>query len=314
LILPEIPLPKAFIYPALRSTRDNFKCPNCDQALILQAESQPQTYRCNNQHSFDLAREGYLNLLLAQNKRSRNPGDSDDMIRSRQRFLNTGYYQPLSDAIVTAVAKANTGSEQAVLDLGCGEGYYMQQLRIAFDKKAHEQTVSKEKTSTQTLKLLGMDISKLAVRLAAKRKMDARLAVDSVYNIPLFENRIDTAISVFSPISVEETARVLKPGGKLIMVGPGAEHLSGLTSLIYEQSLAHEGNTAGLEKAAQFNLLEQLEIKQSIVVRGSDILDLLKMTPYYWHSRPEQQDMLAKLDELETVIHFYINIYQNQSI
>lgn len=308
MILPEITLPKAFVYPALRSTRDNFKCPSCDQALILQAETQPRTYRCNNQHSFDLAREGYLNLLLAQNKRSRNPGDSDDMIRSRQRFLNAGYYQPLSDAIISAVAKATNGPEQTVLDLGCGEGYYMQQLRTAF-----KETASESKTSEQTLKLLGMDISKFAVRLAAKRKMDARLAVDSVYNIPLFENRVDTAISVFSPISIEDTARVLKPGGKLIMVGPGAEHLSGLTSLIYEQSLPHEGNIAGLEKAAQFSLLEQTEIKQSIIVGGSDILDLLKMTPYFWHSRPEQQEMFAKLDKLETVIHFNIKLYQNQS-
>ena len=294
-------MPKAFVYPALRSTRDNFKCPSCDQALILQDDTQPHTYRCNNQHSFDLAREGYLNLLLAQHKRSRNPGDSDEMIRSRQRFLNAGYYNPLSDAIVATVAKAASGPEQTVLDLGCGEGYYMQQLRIASE------------TASTKLKLSGMDISKFAVRLAAKRKMDARLAVDSVYNIPLFENRIDTAISVFSPISVEETARVLKPGGKLIMVGPGAEHLSGLTSLIYEQSLPHGGNTAGLEKAAQFTLLEQIEIKETIVVTGSDILDLLKMTPYYWHSRPEQQEMLAKLDKLETLIHFNINIYQNQS-
>jgi|TARA_B110000259_G_C13985577_1_gene390305 23S rRNA (guanine745-N1)-methyltransferase len=309
-------LPKAFVYPALRSTRDNFKCPNCDQALILQEDAQPQTYRCNNQHSFDLAREGYLNLLLAQHKRSRNPGDSDDMIRSRQRFLNAGYYQPLSDAIVTAVAKANTGAEQTVLDLGCGEGYYMQQLHLASLERASEDRASDKSISEQTptkLKLLGMDISKFAVRLAAKRKMDARLAVDSVYNIPLFENRIDTAISVFSPISVEETARVLKPGGKLIMVGPGAEHLSGLTALIYEQSLPHGGNTAGLDNAIQFKLLEQIEIKQTIVVSGSDILDLLKMTPYYWHSRPEQQEMLAKLDKLETLIHFNINIYQNQS-
>jgi 23S rRNA (guanine745-N1)-methyltransferase len=272
---------------------------------------QPQTYRCNNQHSFDLAREGYLNLLLAQNKRSRNPGDSDEMIRSRQRFLNAGYYQPLSDAIVTAVAKAASGPEQTVLDLGCGEGYYMHQLRIALDSRAPESKAPNQNTTK--LNLLGMDISKLAVRLAAKRKMDARLAVDSVYTIPLFENRIDTAISVFSPISVEETARVLKPNGQLIMVGPGAEHLSGLTSLIYEQSLPHGGNTASLEKASQFNLLEQIEIKQSIVVSGSDILDLLKMTPYYWHSRPEQQEMLATLDKLETVIHFNINIYQNQS-
>jgi len=294
-------LPKAFVYPALRSTRDNFKCPSCDQALILQDDPQPRTYRCNNQHSFDLAREGYLNLLLPQHKRSRNPGDSDEMIRSRQRFLNAGYYEPLSDAIVAAVAKAASGPEQTVLDLGCGEGYYMQQLRMA------------SATASTKLKLLGMDISKFAVRLAAKRKMDARLAVDSVYNIPLFENRVDTAISVFSPISIEETARVLKPGGQLIMVGPGAEHLAGLTALIYEQSLPHGGNTAGLEKASQFNLLEQIEIKQTIDVTGSDILDLLKMTPYYWHSRPEQQEMLAKLDKLETLINFKINVYQNQS-
>lgn len=294
-------MPKAFVYPALRSTRDNFKCPSCDQALILQDDPQPRTYRCNNQHSFDLAREGYLNLLLPQHKRSRNPGDSDEMIRSRQRFLNAGYYEPLSDAIVAAVAKAASGPEQTVLDLGCGEGYYMQQLRMA------------SATASTKLKLLGMDISKFAVRLAAKRKMDARLAVDSVYNIPLFENRVDTAISVFSPISIEETARVLKPGGQLIMVGPGAEHLAGLTALIYEQSLPHGGNTAGLEKASQFNLLEQIEIKQTIDVTGSDILDLLKMTPYYWHSRPEQQEMLAKLDKLETLIHFKINVYQNQS-
>ena len=294
-------MPKAFVYPALRSTRDNFKCPSCDQALILQDDPQPRTYRCNNQHSFDLAREGYLNLLLPQHKRSRNPGDSDEMIRSRQRFLNAGYYEPLSDAIVAAVAKAASGPEQTVLDLGCGEGYYMQQLRMA------------SATASTKLKLLGMDISKFAVRLAAKRKMDARLAVDSVYNIPLFENRVDTAISVFSPISIEETARVLKPGGQLIMVGPGAEHLAGLTALIYEQSLPHGGNTAGLEKASQFNLLEQIEIKQTIDVTGSDILDLLKMTPYYWHSRPEQQEMLAKLDKLATLIHFKINVYQNQS-
>jgi len=314
----EITLPKAFAYPALRSTRDNFKCPNCDQALILQPETQPQTYRCNNQHSFDLAREGYLNLLLAQNKRSRNPGDSDEMIRSRQRFLNAGYYQPLADAIIAAVAKAANGTEQSVLDLGCGEGYYLQQLRIASQnvasqKLASKTTASDTKSSNQTLKLLGIDISKFAVRLAAKRKIDARLAVDSVYNIPLFENRIDTAVSVFSPISIEETARVLKPQGKLIMVGPGAEHLSGLTALIYEQSLPHGGNTEGLEKAAQFSLLEQIEIKQTIVVSGSDIIDLLKMTPYYWHSRPEQQEMLTQLDKLETLIHFNINIYQNQN-
>ncbi len=285
-----------FVYPPLRSTRNNFKCPNCARPLV-QLDEQPQTWRCDNNHSFDMAREGYLNLLLAQHKRSRNPGDSDEMIRSRQRFLGAGYYRPLSDAIVSAVVNAAGGFEQRVVDLGCGEGHYLQQLREA----------------SSELTLLGMDISKLAVRLAAKRNMNALLAVDSVFNIPLFDNSIDTAVSVFSPISADETARILKPGGTLIMVGPGEEHLSGLTALIYQQTVPHRGNNQVLENAPQFALQQQLDIKQSIVVNGTDILDLLKMTPYYWHSRPEQQQMLAELDKLETIIHFYITVYHNQS-
>ena len=285
-----------FVYPPLRSTRNDFKCPNCARPL-LQLDEQPQTWRCDNNHSFDMAREGYLNLLLAQRKRSRNPGDSDEMMRSRQRFLAAGYYRPLSDAIVHAVVNAVGGVEQRVVDLGCGEGHYLQQLRDA----------------SSELTLLGMDISKLAVQLAAKRKMNALLAVDSVFNIPLFDDNIDTAISVFSPISADETARILKPGGTLIMVGPGEEHLSGLTALIYQQNVPHRGNHQVLENTPQFALQQQLEIKQSIVVNDRDILDLLKMTPYYWHSRPEQQQMLAELDKLETIIHFYINIYHNQS-
>ena len=276
--------------------RDHFKCPNCAQPLERLSD-QPQTFRCSNNHSFDIAREGYLNLLLAQHKRSRNPGDSDEMIRSRQRFLEAGYYRPLSEAVVAAVADSAKGFDQTVLDLGCGEGHYLQQLREA----------------SAELGLIGMDISKFAVRLAAKRKLNARLAVDSVFSIPLFDNSVDTAVSVFSPISVEETARVLKPGGKLIMVGPGEEHLSGLTALIYEHTVPHRGNYEGLDAANQLSLLQQVEIKQSITVSGSDILDLLKMTPYYWHSRPEQQQLLAQLDKLETPIHFYLKLYQNQS-
>jgi 23S rRNA (guanine745-N1)-methyltransferase len=286
---------KPFTYPALRSTRDNYRCPNCGLALTLNADSAAKTYSCTNNHSFDMAREGYLNLLLAQHKRSRNPGDSDDMIRSRQRFLNAGYYRPLSDAIVHQIAESAQGFNQSLIDLGCGEGHYMQQLRNA----------------SADLKLLGIDISKFAVRMAAKRKMDARLVVDSAFNIPLFENRIDTAISIFSPISGDETARILKPGGTLIMVGPGEQHLSGLTEIIYDKTVPHAGNP--LEATGQFSLQESTEIKEAISVKGSDILDLLTMTPYYWHTRPEQQELVAKLDKLETPIHFYIKIYKNES-
>ncbi|MCS5594112.1 MAG: hypothetical protein NZ730_06175, partial [Porticoccaceae bacterium] len=91
----------------------------------------------------------------------------------------------------------------------------------------------------------------------------------------------------------------------------GEQHLSGLTELIYDKTVPHAGNP--LESAAQLTLQESIEIKRNIPVQGSDILDLLTMTPYYWHTRPEQQQMLAKRENLETLINFYIRIYKNES-
>ena len=267
-----------------------FKCPSCHNRLQTATPEGARSYRCSNNHNFDMAKEGYLNLLLAQHKRSRNPGDSDDMIRSRQRFLNGGYYQTLADAIVKQVRIG--ADNQRVLDMGCGEGYYMDQLR----------------QGSETLQLTGIDISKTAVRLAAKRKMNAQLAVDSAFSMPLHSDSIDCAISVFSPVSAKETARVLVPGGSLIMVGPGEEHLSGLTAHIYNNRVPHQGNNLD-DNLGNFILQETLEIKDSTTITGRDILDLLKMTPYYWHARAEQQELVANLRTLETAIHFKIKIY-----
>ena len=222
------------------------------------------------------------------------------MIKSRQRFLNGGYYQPLADAIITAVNNCPLGFEQKLLDIGCGEGYYLQQLRNA------------AKISNANLELLGLDISKVGVRLAAKRKLDAQLVVDSAYKVPLFDNSIDTALSVFSPICPEEAARILRTDGVLLMVGPGEEHLTGLTAHIYEQHQPHAGNFKVLDEHPSFDLKEQIDVKAEITVKGPDILALLTMTPYYWHTNAEQQEQLATLSLLITPVHFSLRIYQRK--
>jgi 23S rRNA (guanine745-N1)-methyltransferase len=240
-----------------------------------------------------MAKEGYLNLHLAQHRRSRNPGDSDEMIRSRQRFLNAGYYEDLALAIVSGIEQS--AANNRLLDIGCGEGYYLAQIRKAYPD----------------MQLLGIDIAKTAVRLAAKRKINAQLAVDSGFKIPLFDSSVDTAISVFSPICATETSRVLRPGGQLIMVGPGEHHLSGLTRYIYDQPSAHGGNYQSLDSSPEFELLKQSEVVKDISVEGSEIADLLHMTPYYWHAKPEQQERLAELPRLETKIEFTIRWYKN---
>lgn len=273
---------------------NHFKCPNCGLALIKRTSS--PSFRCENNHNFDRAREGYLNLHLAQHKRSRNPGDSDEMIRSRQRFLNAGHYQFLADTLVDLLGELPP--DHRLLDIGCGEGYYLEQIR----------------RSHQSLQLVGLDISKAAVRLAAKRKLDAQLAVDSAYSIPLFDQSIDSAISVFSPIAPEEAARVLKPNGRLIMVGPGEHHLTGLTAQIYDKTQPRTGNFEVLDNTEHFRFIEEIELSEELQIEGATIADLLHMTPYYWSAKPKQQAHLKSLQRLETPAHFMIRVYQNREL
>lgn len=274
-----------------------YKCPVCEQSMTLDSRS----YRCANNHTFDEAKEGYVNLHLVQHKRSKNPGDNAEMIASRRDFLNKGYYQSLSNAITDWVSSSPLSLQQRLLDVGCGEGYYLQQLRAA------------SLTSDGRLELAGIDVSKPAVRLAAKRKMDVQLAVINADALPFFSQSFDTLLSVFAPLNVSEALRVLKADGHLLMVGPGETHLSGLVAHIYDQATPHQGNYQILDGVDEFRLVDEIEIKHEVTIAGTDVLDLLTMTPYYWHTSEEQKVNLSQLESLTTVLHFYLKIYQVKS-
>jgi len=268
-----------------------FKCPVCNAALYKEQNS----YICKNRHTYDIAKEKYVNLLLAQHKHSKNPGDSNEMIRSRQAFLNKGHYKILSDSIVKCITTMPQGFNQNILDIGCGEGYYMQKLVDA--------------STGFHLSLWGIDISKSAVKLAGKRKMGATLSVASAYDLPFYDESFSTIVSIFSPLSASEIERLLTIDGNIIMVGPGEEHLKGLTAHIYDEILPHKGNYSVIDESENFTLKEEIEIKEEIVVQSEDILDLLRMTPYYWQITVEKKEKILALTELKTTIHFYVRIY-----
>lgn len=271
-----------------------YKCPVCQQALALSLN----TFSCENKHTFDRAREGYVNLHLVQHKRSKHPGDNAAMIASRRDFLSRGYYRALTEAITGWVGRSPLGWQQRLLDIGCGEGHYLQQL--------HDAGLAEN----GSLELAGIDVSKPAVRLSAKRKLGAQLAVINADALPFFERQFNTVLSVFAPLNVEEAARVLAPGGHLLMVGPGEHHLSTLAAHIYEQAMPHQGNYQILAETAAFSLIAEIEVKQEIAVQKGDVLNLLTMTPYYWHASETQQAALGQLESLVTTVHFYLKIYQ----
>ncbi len=142
-------------------------------------------WRCASGHSFDVAREGYIHLLPVQNKRSRDPGDSKEMVAARRRFLNAGHYQPIAQAVSRSVLAAGAGrAAVSVLDAGCGEGYYLRQLTSAL-------------APSLQLVLIGLDISKWAVQAAANQHRHATWLVGSNANLPVMDATLDCVLFMF---------------------------------------------------------------------------------------------------------------------
>ena len=173
-----------------------FLCPICAAPLTREG----QAYRCPNRHSYDVAREGYVHLLPANQKHSKHPGDDREMAAARTRFLDGGWYAPLRDALC-ALAAERLAPGGALLDAGCGEGYYTQGIFSALQNAG------------KSCSLAGVDLSKAALKKAARRVPGAEFAVASVYRLPVGDGAVDLLLDCFAPLALEEYRRVLRPGG-----------------------------------------------------------------------------------------------------
>ena len=255
-------------------------CPVCGMPLIRET----RTLRCEKNHSFDVAKEGYVNLL-----RSGRNGDliGDDKIsaRCRRDFLNKGYYAPLRDALVALFSDR----EGTMLDICCGEGYYTSALG-----------------ENSALSVYGFDISREMVRLAAKRG-NVTYFVANMATIPVADDSFDYAIHLFAPFNEKEFARILKPGGKLYTVIPGKEHLYGLKQSVYDTPYY---NDEKLPDTQELQLVGTQTVTANITLASQEDIDaVFRMTPYYFHTSAKDKENLAAYDKLETTISFVIAEY-----
>ena len=268
-----------------------FLCPVCGRAL----DRQEKSYRCPEGHSFDRAAAGYVHLLPTNKMHSKDPGDDKGMAAARTRFLDGGWYAPLRDKLAD-LALGYAPDRCAVLDAGCGEGYYSAAVfqRLTAAGKA--------------VKMAGVDLSKHALKKAAKREKRIEFAVASVYGLPVADHCVHLLLNCFSPLALEEFLRVLRPGGVYFYVVPGERHLWEMKEVLYDRPYP---NTEKRTPYPGLDYLEVAEVDGTLPLPDRQtISDLFQMTPYFWKTPREGKERLAALDRLDVTASFRIHVFR----
>ncbi len=266
----------------------NFICPVCKSEISLFE----RTYKCPANHCFDVSKDGYVNLLMSQQSSLKRHGDDKLMVKARRDFLEKGFYNELCRKLCEALIEALPESA-TIVDVGCGEGYYTSAL-----------------SSLNNFEIYGIDISKDALKYAAKSVKNCSFAVASAFSLPIADNSADCVLSVFAPSAYEEFSRVLKQDGKLIKAIPLEDHLWELKCNLYEVPYKNKPEKRNDEL---FSLVSQREIKYKInLIEKDDIENLFKMTPYYYKTSREDAEKLLSLEGLETTAHFAVEIYEKR--
>jgi 23S rRNA (guanine745-N1)-methyltransferase len=254
-----------------------FRCPHCSGAMVPDGGGAS----CGLGHRFDRSGEGYLHLLPAGRKKGAAAGDSAEMIRARRELFDRGHYTPIMDAVAAACA----GSER-VLDAGCGEGGYL--AAVASPVR------------------FGIDVSKPAIKLAARRYRDIEFAVASSYRLPFEDDLFDAVVSVFAPRPFGEFARVLRAGGVIVTASPGPEHLAGLRQFLYRDARPHDERPHVAEDGEHAPISRE-RVRFELALAGDEARWLLQMTPYWWSATVEQQ---ASVSDLTTTVDVFVAVHQ----
>ena len=267
-------------------------CPICGSKL----NTFDKSLVCAGHHCFDIARQGYVNLLTVQQKHSLHPGDTREQVLSRRAFLEAGYYAPIADALI-AVAKELTVNSNEIrpsgelLDVGCGEGYYSARLADALG-----------------MHLTGMDISREAVRCAAGQYKAYAWLCATAAHIPVPDGSVGTLSSLFALTLPGEFRRVLRKNGLFLQVLAAEDHLLGLKSIVYDVLTHKQKDTA--PALPGFALLESRQIRFDFTAEGEQIQRLFAMTPHLFRIGKAGAQRLAEATVLRDTASCVLNVYR----
>lgn len=269
----------------------NYQCPLCHQPLTLN----DKTFKCENNHQFDMAKEGYVNLMPAHHKRSKDPGDNKEMMQARRRFLEGNYYDPMRQEVARLCSKYTEGTSHQLLDIGCGEGYYTDQV---------QQSLQAQDENAVTF---GLDISKVAIRYASKRYSLCQFSVASSHRLPFSDQSLDAILRIYAPCKAEELKRVVKDNGVVITVTPAGRHLFQLRERIYQDVRLHSEEPEDIEG---YELEHQQQLNYMMDLTDGAAFDLLQMTPFAWKATDELREELKSATLFRCEADFMLRVYR----
>jgi len=273
------------------------KCPVCNEITKKMAK----IYICKNNHSFDIAKQGNTNFLLNKDKKSKEPGDTKEMLLARKNFLDKGYYEyileQVKNIIINDIVDAQDNSESLnIIDVGCGEGYYLSSIKSSIDE------VVKEKSAH----CYGVDISKEGIRLASIRNKNVEWFVANSFNLPFIDHSFNYLISMFSILDMKECTRVLKNNGKIIFVSAQKEHLKELKKIIYSDLTEKKYDARNLIGC---NIVDSKDYLNKVRIDSNyDLWNLLSMTPHFWKAEEKNKMLLNNYESLEVTININIKV------
>lgn len=268
-------------------------CPLC-QGSFTQTDGM---LICAKRHTFDLAREGYVHFLP---KRAV-PGDTREMLLARRRFFSLGHYGPLSAMLnetlashLVWAARRDMTLPLAVLDAGCGEGYYLGNVQCYLTGRGMRTCC------------MGVDVSKEAVRMAAREYREAFFLVANLRDRLTFgDASLDAVLNIFAPRNAPEFARIIVPDGLLLAIIPTSAHLQDLRSALHLLTIEEQKREHVVEQFTDGNLFRLeagVDITYPLDLQQDEITQIVTMTPNYWHLTNETRQLLATLREIRTEV------------
>ncbi|WP_231597628.1 putative RNA methyltransferase [Bacillus sp. SA1-12] len=272
----------------VRNFEKIFACPICHASMKV---SEQKSLICLNHHTFDFAKQGYINLTTSSGKTKY----GKDLFEARRKLITEcAFFEPLHHAITNALEKyiVKTKESISILDTGCGEGSHLSAICDFVCANLVERVIG-----------VGIDISKEGIMIAAKSYTDKIWAVANLANTPFMNQQFDVILNILSPSNYAEFNRLLKPNGLVIKVVPQSGYLKELRHLFYKTDKQNYSNAAIVERFKErYQFVDHVRLTYTRSLNESSIKLLVNMTPLSWATTEEQVTSFVKANSMKITV------------